>query len=118
MPRPSISDLYRNFEAALAAADAIPPIPAGQPTKPFDRAIAKCSAIADKIVQKPARTVAEMLLKIRVVGWCAGIPGALSNDWQADTRDTEEFHALASIRGDLRRLVREGNIGFDTPFDE
>jgi hypothetical protein len=113
----SITDLYKNFEAALAAADAVPDIPAGQSTEPFDRKVEKCSAIAYKIVQQPAQTVAEMLLKIRVAGWCADFPRSQLDHWQANDQDNAELHLIVSPRGDLHKLCRRGFLALTQRFD-
>jgi hypothetical protein len=82
----------------------MPSIPAGQPTAPFDRAVEKCSDLAWQIVKCPADTVDEMLLKIEIAAWCAGVSQKTLPNWQADDIDSEELHALASLRDDLRRL--------------
>lgn len=106
--RPSITDLYNDFEAAFAAANALPAIPAGQSTKPFDDAVQKCTDIAWKIVKAPARDTAEMLLKIQTAAWCSDVPYKQLEDWHADNHDEEALHALATLREDLLRLQARG----------
>ncbi len=98
----SITELYAQFETAVAAAHALPEIPAGQSTEPFDRAIDKCSKIAWRIVKAPAQGIDEMKLKIAVAGWCMG---AGDKNWHpGGLIENEEAYALATLREDLRRL--------------
>lgn len=108
MPRDknSITSLYADFERAAAAYVSIP----DAEQKRWERALAKADKIAKQIVKMPAATVDEMLLKIRVTGWSVGARykelEELDN-WQPDRfTKGEEFDALVSLRGDLRRLKK------------
>lgn len=109
--RASITVLYKDFEKAHAAAQAIPsPKPPSISSKEFDRATVKCGRIAERIVTAHANNIDEMLLKIRVAGWCAGAPFTHKlerlSDWKPDGKllRGEEFDTLVSLRDDLQTL--------------
>lgn len=118
--RPSITDLYKEFETACAAARAVPPPkPPSVSSKAFDRAIGKCGAIADRIVIAAANSVEEMLLKIRVAGWCVDAPEDLAKleHWMPTGCGGEELEALVSLREDLHRLCQAGFVALNKRFD-
>lgn len=99
----SITQLYGELEKAVAATKAIPE------GSQFDQAVARCNRIAKTIVNAPARSIDEMLLKIRVVGWSAAAISFDSLDnadnWQPDQfTEGDEYDALVSLREDLRKL--------------
>jgi hypothetical protein len=115
-----VSDLYREFETAIDAMNAMPPSKEVH-DRPFERAVDKCSRLAELIVRARASNIDEMLLKIRVVGWCASARrGAASavesryldgyDNWKPDGFWVlgEQFDALVSLRADLRRLQAAG----------
>ena len=107
---PSITDLYKDFAKAHAAAQAIPePMSPSVSSKEFDRAIKRCGDIAARIVKAPANGIDEMLIKIAVAGWCVGGAADLATleDWTPHalvSSNGEELQALVSLRNDLRRL--------------
>lgn len=111
----AITKLYAEFELAHRDMQAIPPVKSVKDdTKPFERAVDRCSRIAWKIVKAPARTLNEMLIKIRIAGWCAGAmkPNyqlADLDDWQPTPLcNSEELHALVTLREDIREI---GSLG-------
>jgi len=112
----TVTALYAEFEAAIAAMNALPPAPATASTiRPQsrsaarDRALDRCNEIAWRIVKARASSVWEMLLKIRIVGWCDGARHhelAELDCWEPGgvlAKDEAHF-ALATLRDDLRRL--------------
>jgi hypothetical protein len=61
--------------------------------------------IGDQIVQTPAASLDEMMLKIRVAGWCVNAEISLEQDWTANPdEDAQELVALNSLRDDIKRL--------------
>jgi hypothetical protein len=123
-PRRTITQLYADFEKAVAAMEATPSTSGNKLSNPaFDRATDKCANIGQTIMTTPANSIDEMLLRIRVVGWSTGIPhnGSLANldHWDPAARgNSEEFQALASLRAELR-LLKANPAAFgriDTPI--
>jgi hypothetical protein len=117
--RPSVGDLYSDFEKAIAAYEAIP----SSQEKRWQRADAKALDIARLIVGAAASSVDEMLLKIRVAKWTTGVRhrGLPSLDsWQPSGSDryttggAEPLEALASLTDDLQRL-KIGALGAGRP---
>jgi hypothetical protein len=111
MPR-SITELYGEFEKALAAHQAMPE----QPEEEWDRALQACNKMAHQIVTAPAVTAEEALLKIRVALWNSGriICDRLDelDTWapdENDQRSTPDLALLASLRDDLRRVQTAGS---------
>jgi hypothetical protein len=103
---PSITDLYQEFEPAHAAYRAMPDSAAN---KPFDRAVAKACRVADQIVKTPAKTVDEMILKLRIAVWDVGDCKYESLEeldrWTpAPSTKGAEYKAIASLQWDLQRL--------------
>ncbi len=103
----SITELYNEFEKALAAHTAMPE----QPEEEWDRALRACNKIAHQIVTAPASTAQEALLKSRVALWSSGSVICEHLDeldsWAPDEKDQRsipELALLASLRDDLRRL--------------
>src|ERR1700691_4717744 len=81
-PRRTITQLYADFEKAVAAMEATPSTSGNKLSNPaFDRATDKCANIGQTIMTTSANSIDEMLLRIRVVGWSTGIPhnGSLAN---------------------------------------
>lgn len=77
----------------------------------WSRALGRCNKIAERILEAPSQNRDEMLLKIRVAGWRAGVasPPSAMDKWKPTRRryPGEEFHAylaLATLRDDIRRL--------------
>jgi hypothetical protein len=64
----TIAELYARFEQAHAAYAAI----ADPEEKRWERALNRCNAAADRVVAAPAKTPAEILLKIRAGLWRCG----------------------------------------------
>ena len=98
----SITALYRRFEKAHAAMKSLP---GDRDSRAFDRAVEKCSGIADRIVRAQSRDIDEMLTKIRIVGWCAllrrtsvlGISTTGNRAGFATTRNTTRWCRCALI---------------------
>lgn len=80
--------------------------------KRFDRVTNKCNKIARQIVGTPAQSLAEIVLKLRIVAWehrsgDHNVTLERSDDWTYTTA-VEEIQAariLAGLHTDLRRLV-------------
>ena len=105
----SITDLYKEFERAVAAKNALPQLPIGALDDPdFDRAVEKCGKIAWQIVKAPAQSMSEVQLKIAIAGWRLGARDKDLTElqhWQPDgLYEHEDAYALATLRDDLRRL--------------
>ena len=104
----SITALYRDFEVAHSAL---------QEEADTEKNVAACRKIAARIVKFPAKTIDEMLLKIRIALRCAGALRsgetlASIDGWKAgepsDHRpdyEPEQFDCLCSLRDDLLRLT-------------
>jgi hypothetical protein len=110
-PAKTITELYESFVKAHEAMQATPATLPGKLSNPaFDRAVDKCGNIAWSIVAVPASSIEEMLLKIAVVGWCAGATRTLKDldRWELGQGDAygEEHAALVSLRGDLRSIAK------------
>ena len=101
--RRSITTLTSQLEEAYAAYKAIP----DEEEKRWQRALAKVVRIGDRIVQAEAKTVDEMLLKIKIV----------TEHPDVSQTDGAERTALLSLGGDLRRLCRGGFIALPERFD-
>jgi hypothetical protein len=127
-PRHSITRLYAHFEKAVAETALIKEPERtdgkgrGEPhtdgylkspeylayEKAFDRALDRCSRIADQIILAPANSIPEMLLKIRVAIWSEDAqPLEKLDAWKPHGlwEGGHSMHALVTLRDDLRRMV-------------
>ena len=130
----AISRRYGNFEKAYAAMLAVPSAKkAGDCYElAFNCALGKCDTILRQIIQMPASNTNDMLLKVRIVGWCTDVAFVGNRPFRSDIHKLEDLDqwrpcadrsygfegltALTSIREDLRRfqtMARE-IIGPDT----
>jgi hypothetical protein len=112
----SVTLLYKDFEAAWATLQAIP----STDEKHFDQASNKCAAIADRIVRADARSIDEMLIKIRVALWDAGVGSktlAELDQWNASgihpVVGAARLDCLVSLRNDLLTLAEELDASID-----
>jgi hypothetical protein len=106
--RHSITRLYAHFEKAVASCAAFPKND-GSPGHDarFGKTVDVATRIGNRIIATPATSIDEMLLRIRVVGWCEGICDDLASldNWSANRlHDTEALHALISLRAELRAI--------------
>lgn len=112
-PKPvrSVTELYAAFDKAHDAMRATSS-DAGEGV--FGRLADKCFSAAFKVVQAPARTIDEIMLKFRVAAWDAAVSEVPSpkykhlsefDHWQpAD----EEHMPIASLRDDVRTILDRG----------
>jgi len=104
MPK-TVTQLYAQFERALANLDASPYPHSGTGKKKYDATVDKCTDLADRIVAtpaNPANPVPEMLLKIAAAGWSAGTPEPLDRWTSCGDQGIED--CLVSIRADLQAM--------------
>ncbi|SRR5579871_6027761 len=105
----TIPALYRKFEAAVAAMHAV-----RKHESKFNRAVDRATAIADELIATPAASIDEMLLKIRLAGWRAGIPHKTLDEldrWKFPcTSIGDGGETLVALRKDPRRL-KAGKLG-------
>jgi hypothetical protein len=109
--RRSITKLYSDFEKAW---EALTEIQAHSDDRRRTRALGKAGFLAQQIVEASATSVDEMLLKIRVTGWTIGARHKkledLDNWWPSRFARGEHFDALVSLRADLQRMKRWGDL--------
>jgi hypothetical protein len=120
MPRKTVTQLYAEFENAVAAVDALgqaieaivsdETLPVSAEEKEFDAAVRFASELCTRTVETPANPtnpVPEMLLKIAAAGWGSGAMGRPLAKWTAEEADAPGAHAvscLLSIREDLQAM--------------
>ena len=111
--RKSVTALNREFERARAAFKAIPPNE-DKPSehKRWERALDRVDKIAHGLVATRAKTIAEMLIKARVIAW--EVHGAEVSDlskWRPRSLDRMfETKALIALSNDLDRIANRLNV--------
>ena len=111
--RKSVTALNREFERARAAFKAIPPNE-DKPSehKRWERALDRVDKIAHGLVATRAKTIAEMLIKARVIAW--EVHGAEVPDlskWRPRSLDRMfETKALIALSHDLDRIAKRLNV--------
>jgi hypothetical protein len=112
-PRPgSVADLCIKLGHAIAQAQAIP----DHEEEKAARAVKRCDNLGRRLLLRPSNSIDDMLTKIMVAGY---FPDAVTPkrrgdregfsfepNWDPGRNASEELLALASLRGDLRRLKR------------
>jgi len=118
MGRKSVTQLYRDFEKANKAYNAIP----DPEEKRQQRALEKASAIGHRAIETPTNRPEEMLLKIRLCLWLMGVaPYKKLEDldrWRPGLQLHREIEhdTLAALRDDLHRLAsRRANLNPTPP---
>jgi hypothetical protein len=106
---PTITQLYATFEAKVAAFNAIPANTdePGEISNPdFDKAVGRAVTAAWKIINTPAATFDDLLVKVRLGLWFVGQPplDQLDTCVPSPSMATAGTEALAALREDLRRL--------------
>jgi hypothetical protein len=105
-----IAQLYATFEAKVAAFNAIPADTdqPGEISNPdFDKAVERAAATAWKIINTPAPTLEDLLVKVRVGLWFVGQPplDQLDTYVPSPSMATAGTEALCAVRGDLQRML-------------
>jgi hypothetical protein len=101
----TITQLYAEFEQTLAALNAMPRKRDGSDAeeKRYRHLLDACNELSFLIVETRAQSVEEMLLKIAVGGWSAGITEPLDR-WTV-CADLNIADCLVSIRADLQAML-------------
>jgi hypothetical protein len=111
--RKSVTGLNREFERARAAFKAIPSNEDNPSEhKRWERALDRVDKIAHGLVATRAKTIAEMLIKARVIAW--EVHGAEVSDlskWRPRSLDRMfETKALIALSNDLDRIAKRLNV--------
>jgi hypothetical protein len=104
MPK-TITQLYAEFEKALAAMEALPYPLRETREKEYDAALARASEFSVQIIAtpaNPANPIPEMLLKIKVGGWFNGTSEPLDS-WTS-CADLDITECVVSLRADLQAM--------------
>jgi len=105
MPKKTITTLYREFERALAAMEALPYPRDGTGEAKYDAALELCTELCDRIVKTrtdPANPIPEMLMKIAAAGCGNGTSEPL--DRWTSCADMDIVDCLVSLRADLQAM--------------
>jgi hypothetical protein len=111
----TITQLYAEFENALAAVYALRPLQSKEKEEEHKEAFAAATELSWRIVKalaNPTNPIPEMQLKIAVAGWGLGVDQipALA-EWTAEQTNDQSITAscLVSIREDLRAMQARHN---------
>lgn len=111
--RKSVTALNREFERSLAAFKAMPPSE-DKPSehKRWERALDRVYKIAHGLVATRSKTIAEMLIKARVIAWeVHGTEVSDLSKWRPRSLErTFEIKALIALSHDLDRIAKRLNV--------
>ena len=111
----SITDLYAEFEKAHAIFSKLNQdcdTSGDASHERLERAVSRCNRISNQLVRTSAMSIAEILLKLRIVGWQhqldrCDISLEQFDEWKhtSAVEETEAARVLAGLHADLRRLA-------------
>jgi hypothetical protein len=105
MHRRTVTQLYNAFTTTfhnLKDLEALPHPRSDIDEKRYEAVLNVCTKLAERIVKTRARSIEEMLLKIRAAGWVNGASEPL--DRWSSCADLDIVDCLVSIRKDLQTM--------------